>query len=97
MCILCLDEYMCIYPYLRKSPQKSKYHVVGVCLLPNGDDLSNAERVIIELGDKDGCHCLVQGGAVHVDGGSHRQHETSNALVHPVVFLHTLKCHRQRG
>lgn len=66
-------------------------------MLPNGDNLSNAQRVIIELGNEDGRHCLVQGSTVHVDRGPHGQHEASDALVHPVVFLHTLKCHRQRG
>lgn len=81
------------------------YYIYGILiwlwfflsLLPNSDDLPNAQRVIIELGNKDGCHGLIQGGAIHVDSGSYWQHEASDALVHPVVLLHTLKCHRQCG
>lgn len=54
--------------------------------LPNGDDLSKVEFIVVHLGYKNGRHSLVEGGPVHVDGGPHRQHKADDASVNVVVF-----------
>lgn len=68
------------------------------CLaLPDRDDLSKVELIIIHLGDEDGCHGLVQGGAVHIDGGPDGQHEADDASVDVVVLKEALEGDRQSG
>lgn len=57
---------------------------------PNSDQLAKVQVILIDLSDKDGRHCLVQGCAVHVDGGSYRQHEASDLPVHSAVLQETL-------
>lgn len=49
------------------------------------------------MGDEDGCHGLVECGAVHVDGGPHRQHEADDASVDVVVLEEALEGDRQSG
>ena len=57
--------------------------------LPDGEDLSKVEVHVVDLGDEDGRHGLVEGGAVHVDGGPHWEDEARHPLVHAVVLLQT--------
>lgn len=40
--------------------------------LPDGENLTKVKIHVIHLSDKDGSHSLVEGGAIHVDGGTHR-------------------------
>lgn len=54
--------------------------------LPDRDDLSKVKLIVINLGDEDGCHCLVECGAVHIDGGPDRQHKADDASVDVVVL-----------
>lgn len=55
--------------------------------LPDSDDLPAVQRDVIHLGNEDGCHGLIQRGAVHVNGGAYGQHEASHALINLQIFL----------
>lgn len=66
-------------------------------LVPYGDDLPEVQLVVVHLGDEDGSHGLVQRRAVHVDGGSHGQHEPRDPPVHVVVLQQALERDRQSG
>ena len=68
------------------------YHMMNswsTCL-PYGDQLAEVELVLVDLGDEDGCHSLIQRGAVHVDGGAYGQDESRNAPVDPAVLQQAL-------
>lgn len=58
--------------------------------LPYGDQLSKVQLVLVDLGDEDSRHSLVQSRAVHVDGGTHGEHEASDLTVHVTVLQQTL-------
>lgn len=63
----------------------------GVSLFsPNSDQLAKVQVILVDLSDKDGCHCLVQSCPVHVDGSSHWQHEASDLPVNSTVLQETL-------
>lgn len=47
--------------------------------------------------DEYGGHGFVEGGAIHVDGGAHGQHEADDAAVDVVVLQQALEGDRQRG
>lgn len=49
------------------------------------------------MGDKDGCHGLVECSAVHIDGGPDGQHEAYDAPVNVVVLKEALEGDRQSG
>lgn len=49
------------------------------------------------MGDEDGRHGLVEGGAIHVDGGPDRQHEADDASINVVVLEEALEGDRQSG
>lgn len=55
--------------------------------LPDSDDLSHVQCDVIHLGYKDGCHGLIQGSAVHIDGGAYGQHEASHTFINLQIFL----------
>lgn len=69
----------------------------GGKFVPYGDDLAKVQLVVVHLGDEDGGHGLVERGAVHVDGGSHGQHEPRDPPVHVVVLQQALERDRQGG
>lgn len=64
---------------------------------PDRDDLAEVELVVVDLGNKDGSHSLVERRAVHVDGGAHRQHEASDTPVNVVVLQEALEGDGQCG
>lgn len=66
-------------------------------LVPDGDDLTKVKLVVVDLGDKNGRHCLVERGPVHVDGCAHGQHEANDPPVDVVVLQQALEGDRQRG
>lgn len=49
------------------------------------------------MGNEDGCHGLVERGAVHIDGGPDGQHEADDASVDVVVLKEALEGDRQCG
>ena len=65
--------------------------------LPDGDQLSKVQLIVIDLSNKDGRHCLVQRRAVHVDGGAHREDEAGDLSVNVAVFQQTLHGDGQCG
>lgn len=65
--------------------------------LPDCDDLSKVQLIIIHLGNKDGRHGLVERSAIHIDGGPNGQHETDDASVNVVVLKEALEGDRQSG
>lgn len=71
--------------------------VDGTLHWPDGDDLAKVQLVIIDLCDEYRCHGFVESGAIHVDGGAHREHETDDAAVDVVVLQQALEGYRQRG
>lgn len=66
-------------------------------LVPDRDNLSEVQVEVVDLGDEDGSQSLVEGGPVHVNGGSHREHEPGDALVHAVVLFQALEGDGQGG
>lgn len=73
---------VCVYGTLTKM-NKTKVK------LPDGENLAKVKVHVIDLSNKDGCHSLVEGGAVHVDGGAHREDETCHSFIHVVVLFQT--------
>lgn len=68
-----------------------------VVRLPDCENLAKVQIHVIDLSNKDGCHGLVEGSAVHVDGSAHREDETCHPFIHLVVFLQTAERDWQRG
>lgn len=74
-------------------------HLSRLCLgpehqegrLPDGENMAKVKFHVIDLSNKDGCHGLIEGGAVHVDGGAHRQDEARHSLIHTNVLLQTVE------
>lgn len=83
--------------FSRKSLFSWARYSLHLSALPDSDDLSKVELIIIHLGDEDGCHGLVECGAVHVDGGPDRQHKADDASVDMVVLEEALEGDRQSG
>lgn len=54
---------------------------------PDGYNLTGIKCYAVHLGDEDGCDGLVQSCSVHVDGGTNREHETSDSLVDGQVLF----------
>ena len=65
--------------------------------IPNDDDLIDAGRYLLNLCYEDGSHGLIEGGAIHVDGGSDGQHEPCYTRVGTELLLQAPNGHRQRG
>lgn len=63
--------------------------------LPDGENLSEVEVIVIDLSDKDGCQGFIESCTVHVYGGADWEHETGHTLVYIVVFLKAFKCDGQ--
>ena len=61
----------------------------------DGYDVTNAQGNVVDLSNKDGGDCFVQSCAVHVDGGTDRKDETSDALVNTEVFFETTERDRK--
>ena len=57
------------------------------CALPDCNNLSAVQADVIHLGDKDGCHSLIQCGAVHVNGCTYGQHEASHTFINFQILL----------
>lgn len=64
---------------------------------PDGDQLAEVQVVLVDLGDEDGRHGLVQSRPIHVDGGAHWQHEASYLPVDSTVLQETLHGDGQSG
>ena len=64
---------------------------------PDSDDLTRVKVDAIHLSNEDGCYSLVQGGAVHVHGGSYWQHKAGNTHINPVVLLQATEGDGQGG
>lgn len=59
--------------------------------------MAKVQLVVVDLGYKDGRHSLIECGTVHVNGGSHGQHEANDAPVNVIVLQEALEGDRQRG
>lgn len=68
-------------------------HAVEVS--PDCNNLAPIKRNAIHLSNEDGCHGLVQCSPIHVDGGTHWEHETRHSLVDAQVLLQASKRDRQ--
>jgi len=76
-----------IFDRLFKQPKyKCKCSLYNI---PDGENLPKVQVHVIDLSNKDGCHSLVEGGAIHVDGGANRKDKTCHSFIHMVVFLKT--------
>lgn len=73
------------------------YWAWGVRRAPDGDDLAKVELIVVDLGNEDGRHSLVECGAIHVDGGAHGQHKAGNTPVDVVVLQQALEGDGQCG
>lgn len=65
--------------------------------VPDSDDLAEVQLIVVDLGNEDGSHSLIERSAIHVDGGAHGQHEAGNAPVDVVVFQQALEGDGQCG
>lgn len=70
----------------RAHPDPNPHWGWDVRSVPDGDDLAKVQLVVVDLGDEDGSHSLIERSAVHVDGGTHGQHKASNAPVNVIVL-----------
>lgn len=57
--------------------------------VPDGNNLAHIQCIVIQLGYKDGRHCLIECCAIHVDSGAHWEDEAGDPLVYAVVLLST--------
>lgn len=64
---------------------------------PDGDDLAKVQLIIINLCDEYGRHSLIESGAIHIDGGAHREHKTYDTTINVVVLQEALEGNRQCG
>lgn len=64
-------------------------YVIGNTELPDGKNLAKVQVQVVNLSNENGSHCFVEGGAIHVDGGTHGKDETCHSFVHVVVFFET--------
>lgn len=83
-------------PRPRRSQSGRKQHTL-VDWLPDGDQLTKVQLVVVDLSDEDGRHGLVERRAVHVDGGTHGQDEAGDLPFHVAVLQQTLHGDGQRG
>ena len=69
------------------------------CCGSDGDraDLAESQVKVINLGDEDGSHGLIQRGPVHVDGRPDRKDKATDPGVHMVLCLQQVDGHGQRG
>lgn len=65
--------------------------------LPDSNNLAHIQNIVIQLGDEDCRHCLIECCAVHVNGGSHWEDEASDPLVDAIVLLGTSEGDGQGG
>lgn len=56
-------------------------------VLPYSNNLAPIKLNAVHLSYEDGCHSFVECSAIHVDGGTHREHETCYSLVDAQVLL----------
>ena len=80
-----------------RAAMPNPHRVQGVRNTPDGDNLAKVQLIVVDLGNEDGSHGLVECGAIHVDGGTHGQHEAGNAPVDVVVLQQALKGDGQCG
>lgn len=78
-------------------PPAHPHCIWGVWHAPDGDDLAEVQLIVVDLGNEDGSHSLVECGAIHVDGGAHGQHKAGNAPVNVVVLQQALEGDGQCG
>ena len=67
------------------------------CDVPDGNNLAHIQGIVIQLGDEDGSHRLIQCCAIHVNGGTHGEDEAGDPLVDTIVLLGTSEGDGQRG
>ena len=79
-----------VLPVPSSSPANPPW-VWGVRCVPDGDDLAEVQLIVVDLGNEDGGHSLVERCPVHVDGGAHGQHKAGNPPVNVVVFQQALE------
>lgn len=74
--------------YMHKAENKSKAVRVPVyAIIPDGHNLARVKVDAVHLGNKDGCHSLIEGSPVHVDGGADGEDETGHSLINAQVLL----------
>ena len=66
--------------------------IVVLCS-PYGDDLAEVHVLVVDLGDEERRHSLVQRCTVHVDSRPDRNDKRRHSSVHTVVVLQTAEGH----
>lgn len=95
-----------LYPTILKKVSKryisQKYYDVcstivhmSIYDVPDGNNLAHIQCIVIQLGYKDGCHCLIECCAIHVNSGAHWEDKAGDPLVYAVVLLGTSEGDRQ--
>lgn len=59
--------------------------------LPDSDDIAKVHGDLVNIGNEECGHCLVQRCTVHVDCGAHGNHECADTWVHVIVHLQTVE------
>lgn len=67
------------------------------CDVPDGNNLANIQSIVIQLGDEDGSHRLIQRCAIHVNSGTNWEDEAGDPLVNTIVLLGTSESDGQGG
>lgn len=68
----------------------------SACLqVPDGDQLSKIQFILIDLGNENSSNCFIQRCSVHVNSGSHWQNKPGNLPVHSAVLQQTFHCNGQ--
>ena len=62
---------------------------------PNYDNFNKVSVEVLHLGYEHSSYGLIEGSAVHVDGGSHWEHEPRDAGIEASLLLETLNGHWQ--
>lgn len=65
--------------------------------LPDDENLAKVKFHVIDLSNKDGRHGFVESGAIHVDGGAHRQDKARDLFIHTDVLLQTVESDGEGG
>lgn len=75
--------------------QPLSFPATNIIVSPDCGDLTKVQLIVVDLSNKDGCQGLIERGAIHVDGGPHRQHESGDAAVHTQALLQASESDRQ--
>ena len=76
---------------------KKSIFLNGKLHLPDGNDLSDVHADVVHLGNEQRRNGFIESGAVHVNGGPHRNDKAADPGVNVVVVFQALQRHGHCG